>query len=70
MSFPRKRESIFSFPSKYHSPTTNTLRKYFLKKEGFYKPFVVLVLRCRKIGKESNGEIKYGISRPDPPYSS
>jgi hypothetical protein len=27
-------------------------RNYFLKKEGFYKPFVVLVLRCRKIEKD------------------
>jgi len=27
-------------------------RNYFLKKEGFFKPFVVLVLRCRKIEKD------------------
>ncbi|GAH78963.1 unnamed protein product, partial [marine sediment metagenome] len=25
---------------------------YFLKKEGFYKPFVVIILRCRKIEKD------------------
>ena len=52
MSFPRRRESIFSFPSKYYSLTTNTLRNYFLKKEGFLKTFVVLVLECRKIEKD------------------
>ncbi len=34
------------------SLTTNTHRNYFLKKEGFYKPFVVLVLRCREIEKD------------------
>ncbi|GAJ07747.1 unnamed protein product, partial [marine sediment metagenome] len=27
-------------------------RNYYLKKEGFYKPFIVLILRCRKIGKD------------------
>ncbi|GAI02125.1 unnamed protein product, partial [marine sediment metagenome] len=31
--------------------TANTTRNYFLKKEGFFKSFVVLVLRYRKIGK-------------------
>ncbi|GAG28911.1 unnamed protein product, partial [marine sediment metagenome] len=29
-----------------------TSRNYFLKKEGFLKLFVVLVLRCRKIKKD------------------
>jgi hypothetical protein len=26
-------------------------RNYFIKKEGFFKTFVVLILRCRKIEK-------------------
>jgi hypothetical protein len=29
-----------------------TLCNYFLKKEGFFRTFVVLVLRCRKIEKD------------------
>ena len=28
------------------------LATIFYKIEGFYKPFVVLILRCRKIGKD------------------
>ena len=39
---------------------------FILKKEGFYKPFVVLILRCRKIEKKLSGKIKSDISRPDP----
>ena len=41
---------------------------YFLKKEGFFKTFVVLALRGRKIEKNRDGEIKCGIARPDPIY--
>ena len=52
MSFPRKRESIFSFPSEYYSLTTNTLRNYSLEKEGFFNTCVVLILMCRKIEKD------------------
>jgi len=62
MSFPRKRESIFSFPSKYYSLTTNTLRNYFLKKEGFYKHFVVLVLKIGNRKLSSREEIKKEVN--------
>jgi hypothetical protein len=48
----KKNKERFSFPSKYHSLTTNTIRNYFLKKEGFFETFVVLVLRCRKIAND------------------
>ena len=50
--FLQKRKSIFSFLSEYHLLTTNTLRNYFIKKEGFFKTFVVLILRCRKSEKD------------------
>jgi len=66
MSFPRRRESIFSFPSKYYSATTNTSRNYLLKKEGFFESFVVLVSRCKKIEKESSGKMKSDIAKLDP----
>jgi len=36
----------------------NTSSNYFLKKEGFFKTFVVLVLRCRKIKKANSFKIK------------
>ena len=39
MSFPRRRESIIIY-------------NIFLKKEGLYKPFVVLIFSYRKIKKD------------------
>ena len=43
-----------------------SFHNYFFKKEGFYKPFVVLVLRCEKIEKKLSGKMKSDISQPDP----
>ena len=43
MSFPCRRESIFSFPSKYYSLTTNTSCKYFLKRKIFKISLVYLL---------------------------
>ena len=43
MSFPRRRESIFSFPSNYYSLTTNTSCKYFLKRKIFKISLVYLL---------------------------
>ena len=43
---------------KYYSLTNNTSRNYFLKKEGFFKSFVVLVLGRRKLEKNEGKEEK------------
>jgi len=53
--FPNLKINIISFiPSVivFKESLSTSFRNYFLKKEGFFKTFALLVLKCGKIEKE------------------